>query len=211
MRRIQRIQPSPHVQGRYLVFFEDETLLKVTEEEMLRFSLYAGLTLEEEAYTELTRCASRSQALSAAARIIGTRALSKGELVDKLTQKKHSQADAQAAADYLEEIGALNDGQYAKILARHYAGRGYGVRKIQSELYRRKVPREHWAEALAEVETPEDVLDRLIEKKLRNKVVDRKELGKVSAFLARRGFSWNEIQEGLSRYTDAQDEFEPYP
>ena len=44
MRRIQRIQPSPHVQGRYLVFFEGEKLLKVTEDEMLRFSLCAGLT-----------------------------------------------------------------------------------------------------------------------------------------------------------------------
>ena len=55
------------------------------------------------------------------------------------------------------------------------------------------------------------MLDRLIEKKLRNKVPDRKELGKVSAFLARRGFSWSEIQEGLSRYKEAQDEFEPYP
>lgn len=211
MRRIQRIQPSPHVQGRYLVFFEGEKLLKVTEDEMLRFSLCAGLTLEEDTYAELTCCASRSQAMSAAARIIGSRALSKGELVDKLTQKGHSRENAQAAADYMEEIGALNDGQYAKILARHYAGRGYGTRKIQSELYRRKVPRTYWEDALSEVETPEDVLDRLIEKKLRNKVPDRKELGKVSAFLARRGFSWSEIQEGLSRYTDAQDEFEPYP
>ena len=55
MRRIQRIQPSPHVQGRYLVFFEGENLLKVTEDEMLRFSLCAGLTLEEDTYAELTR------------------------------------------------------------------------------------------------------------------------------------------------------------
>ena len=55
MRRIQRIQPSPHVQGRYLVFFEGEKLLKVTEDEMLRFSLCAGLTLEEDTYAELTR------------------------------------------------------------------------------------------------------------------------------------------------------------
>ena len=203
MRRIQRIQPSPHVQGRYLVFFEDEKLLKVTEDEMIRFSLYAGLTLEEDTYAELTRCASRSQAMSAAARIIGSRALSKGELVDKLTQKGHSRENAQAAADCMEDIGAVNEGQYAR--------RGYGGRKIQSELYRRKVPREYWAEALAEVETPEDVIDRLIEKKLRGKVPDRKELGKVSAFLAQRGFSWSQIQEGLSRYTDAQDEFEPYP
>lgn len=62
MRRIQRIQPSPHVQGRYLVFFEGEKLLKVTEDEMIRFSLCAGLTLEEDTYAELTRCASRSQA-----------------------------------------------------------------------------------------------------------------------------------------------------
>lgn len=54
MRRIQRIQPSPHVQGRYLVFFEGEKLLKVTEDEMIRFSLCAGLTLEEDTYAELS-------------------------------------------------------------------------------------------------------------------------------------------------------------
>ena len=63
MRRIQRVQPSPHVQGRYLVFFEGEKLLKVTEDEMLRFSRCACLALEEDTYAELTRCASRSQAM----------------------------------------------------------------------------------------------------------------------------------------------------
>lgn len=211
MRHIQRIQPSPHIQGRYLVFFADETLLKVTEDEMLQFSLYPGQDLAEDVVQRLTQQASRSHARSAAARMIGARVLSKGELVDKLIQKGHSRENAQAAADRMEDIGALNDGQYAKLLARHYAGRGYGVRKIQSEFYRRKIPQEYWAEALAEVETPEDVIDRLIEKKLRGTVPDRKELNRVSAFLARRGFSWSEIQAGLRRYTDTQDEFEPYP
>lgn len=211
MRRIQRIQPSPHVQGRYLVFWEDETVLKVTEDELLRFSLCAGQALEETTLQQLTQQADRSHARAAAARMLGTRALSKGELVEKLLQKGHKRENAQAAADYMEEIGAVNDGQYAKLLARHYAGRGYGVRKIQSEFHRRKLPREYWADALAEVETPADVIDRLMEKKLRGKLPDRNELRRVSAFLARRGFSWSEIQAGLSRYADTQDEFEPYP
>lgn len=212
MRKIQRIQPSPHVQGRYLVFLADGQLLKVTEEEMLRFSLYAGLELEEERFAQLSESALDSQAKATAARIVSTRALSKGELVQKLVEKGHRRDLAQEAADYLESIGAIDDGQYARILVRHYAARGYGQRKIQSEFYRRKVPQAYWADALAEMEPPEDTIDQLIEKKLRgNPSPDRKELNKVSAFLARRGFGWDEIRAGLNRYGAQAEEFETNP
>ena len=34
------------------------------------------------------------------------------------------EADAQAAADWLEDIGAINDAGYAAALARHYGGKG---------------------------------------------------------------------------------------
>lgn len=210
MYTIQRIQPSSHVSGRYLVFLEGDSLLKVTEEEMVRFGLHTGLMLSEERFAQLTQSADASHAMAAAGRIVSARTLSKGELLDKLVQNGHSPANAHAAADYLEEIGAIDDAQYARTLAWHYSARGYGIRKIQSEFYRRKVPRVYWAEALEELAPTEETIDRLIEKKLRGRVPDRKELGKISAFLARRGFCWEEIKAGLNRYDTSPDEYETY-
>ncbi len=202
MARITKLEPSKHIGGRFLVFFEDaeQSLLKVTEDEVLHFALFTGKELDAPTLTALTQAAQRSNARATAARIIGARPLSKGELIRRLMEKGSDRDCAQAAADWLEDIGAINEPEYANMLARHYAAKGYGVRKIQDEFFKRRVPRDCWSQALEALEAPDDVIDGLIEKKLRGKVPDRKELSRVSAFLARRGFSWSEIREGLARY-----------
>lgn len=68
------------------------------------------------------------------------------------------------------------------------------------------MPRDCWAQALEQLEDPAEVIDRLIEKKLRGREPDRKELNRVSSFLARRGFAWDDIREGLSRYGASLEE-----
>ena len=45
-------------------------------------------------------------------------------------------------------MGFLNDALYAEQVVRHYSAKGYGLRKLRDELYRRGVPRELWDEAL---------------------------------------------------------------
>lgn len=82
------------------------------------------------------------------------------------------------------------------MLVRHYAARGYGPRKIRDEFFKRRVSRDCWDQALEELEAPDDAIDRLIERKLRGNVPNRKELNRVSAYLARRGFSWEDIRRG---------------
>ena len=71
------------------------------------------------------------------------------------------------------------------------------------------MPRDCWRQALAQLEGPEEAIDRLIEKKLRGDAPDRKEYQRVSAFLARRGFSWDEIRAGLNRYGARIEDEEP--
>jgi regulatory protein len=188
------------VGGRFLVFLEGDRLLKVTEEEVLRFALYSGQELDEPTLADLTRSAGRSNARATAGHMIGARPLSKGELIHRLIQKGIAADWAQDAADWLENIGALDDKAYAEMLARHYAARGYGPRRIQNEFYKRRVPSIYWPQALEQLKAPDETIDRLIVKKLGGKTPDRKELSRVSAFLARRGFDWNDIREGLARY-----------
>ena len=97
------------------------------------------------------------------------------------------------------ELGLLDEGRYAAEVARHYAARGYGPRRVRDELYRRGVPREHWEDALRAVEDWQEGLDAFLQKKLRGAAPDPQALKRASDALARRGYSWGEIHAALRR------------
>ena len=195
--RIGKIERSKQKQGRVLVYLEGGDLLRVTEDELLRFDLYTGLDLTAETVVELQKCAARSETRLRAANIISARALSRHELTKRLCEKGASEEDAEAAADWLEGIGALDDLAYAKAVVRHYSAGGYGAEKIRDELRRRGVARELWDEALAEAPDAGETIARVIAAKTKGKTPDEKGLKKLSDALLRRGFAWRDVKTAL--------------
>ena len=191
-----------------MVKLENGDVLRVTEEELLHFGLRAGMELDEEALETLRSSARSSAARATAANIIGSRALSKQELTRRLVKKGNDASDAQAAADWLEDIGAVNDVQYAAALARHYGDRGYGPARVREELRRRGVDRSLWDEALEELPEAAEVLDRLIQKKCRGDLSDPREKKRVSDALLRRGFSWSDVKAAIGRYAEIGEDDE---
>lgn len=119
------------------MYLEGGDLLRITESELLRFGLCIGLDIDDRTVVELQQSGARSETRVRAANMISSRPLSRRELIRKLGEKGAAESDAEAAADWLEEIGALNDADYALMLVRHYGGMGYGEAKIRDELYRR--------------------------------------------------------------------------
>lgn len=199
MMRLDRLEPSAHVKGRFLLHMEDGTLLKVTENEVLRFALRSGMELEEETLAAITVSGRESGAKNRAARMVGARPLSRKELIRRLTDKGEDPAHAQAAADWLEDMGAINDAEYAANVVHHYSTRGYGERRLKDELYRRGVPRELWEDALAQADAPEAGIDTYLQSKLGGREQDPKALKKAADGLLRRGYAWPDIQAGLRR------------
>jgi len=148
------------------------------------------------------------EARKKAMRIINARAVSKGEMIDKLTQKGIEPEDAESAADWLEEMGAIDDRLYAASVVEYYGAKGYGTMRIKNELYRRKIDTELWEDALLYVPDAGDAIDRFVAAKLRGKTPDSRELRRVSDALSRRGFSWDEINDGLRRYGSTGEDFD---
>ncbi len=204
--RIKEVKPSQRKKGRFLVILEDGDILRITEEELLRFGLRSGEELGEETLEALRSSAKTSQVKAQAAGMIGRRALSKSELQRRLIRGGAAEADAQAAADWLEDIGAVDDPAYAAAVVRDYGRRGYGPARIREELRRRGVPRELWEVALEELPDSEDILDDLIRKRCRGDLSDPREVKRLSDGLLRRGFSWSQVKEALSRYTELPTE-----
>lgn len=194
---------------------ENGELLRVTEREVVSFALYAGMELSPELLRELEQAAGESKVRAKALDLISHKPLSRRELTDKLTAKLPRGRDgtekppvataeqAERVADWLTELGYLNDAEYARTVVRHYSAKGYGERRVRDELYRRGVPRELWEEALSESREAEEGIDAFLEKRFRGKSPDQKELKRASDALARRGYRWNEIREGLNRFCDA--------
>ena len=113
--------------------------------------------------------------------------------------------EADAVCDRMEELGYLNEADYAAQIVRVYSARGFGEKKLRDELYRRGVPRDYWDDALEQIQDSTEAIDAFLEKKLAGWTGDRKQLQKVTAALARRGFSWSDIRDALARYETGID------
>lgn len=201
MKQIEKLEPSRHVQGRFLVWFMGEKdPIRVTENEVLAFALYQGRELDEENYEQLLSAGSRSSARARGARMLGERPLSKKELIRRLQDKGEQEEDAVSAADWLEEIGALNDLEYARSIVRHYSQRGYGEQKLRHELQHRGIGRDLWDEALEEQTDPVERVVHFLDSRLRGADPDEKQRKRTVDALLRRGFRWDEIRAGFARY-----------
>ena len=142
----------------------------------------------------------RQQAL----KILERRDVSRKMLLDKLTEKGISYADAEEVADWLCGLGVVNDERYAGLVVRHYAAKGYGRRRIRDELYRRGIDRELWDAALDELPETDDAVDRLLSVRLHG-AVSPEALQRAQSYLLRRGYSWDEVCAATERYLSGKD------
>ncbi len=145
------------------------------------------------------------QTKNKALRMLDRRDYSRAELVKKLVEKGEPQADAEAVADRLAELGVVDDARYAALVVRQYAGKGYGETRVRMELLRRGVPRELIDEALQQMPKQEDALDALLRRRLGERF-DRADVKRATDALARKGYGWDEIASALQRLRDELDE-----
>jgi len=204
--KINCIKPSQRKQGRILVKLEDETILRLSEDALLRFGLYEGMELSGEDLEKLDRYVRAQRTRESAAGMIGRRALSKKELTDRLVKKGAEKEEAREAANWLEEIGAVDDANYAGVIVRHYGSRGYGAGRVKEELRRRGVDRSLWEDALVELPEGREAITAYLRKHSHSDLSDPKERKRVTDALMRRGFAWSDIRSALGEYLSDFDD-----
>ncbi len=198
---IDRLEPSRRVKGRILVWLEGmDQPLRVTENEVLTFALRPGETLEEETLAALKAAAGTSSAKAQAAQLLSHRPLSKKELEQRLQKKGQTTEDAAAAAQRMEELGVVNDAEYARMLVHSYDRRGYGPRRIRHQLQQHGIPVPLWEEAMEELSDPVEQVLRFLSAGRGVDCTDEKSRRRAADALLRRGFDWESIRIGLNRF-----------
>ena len=198
---IEELKPSKRVRDRWLAVLEDGSILRVGKNQIADFALYAGRELSDEEAERLTQAIEKENFRSHALRVVTDTPKSRKMLLKILEEKDCQPEQAAEIADWLEDMGLLDDRRYAADVAELYVRKGYGVRKIRDELYRRGIPRELWDEALSQIQEEDSAsaIDAFLEKKLKGSH-DPKDVKRASDALARRGYRWPEISDALRRY-----------
>jgi regulatory protein len=125
----------------------------------------------------------------------------------RLVGKGGSEAVVKRTVEWLEEIGAINDEEYALMIAKHYSAKGYGLARVRDELFKRGIPRDMWDSAVSGIGTEglEESALGFLDKKLKGSR-DKDDLRRAADALCRRGFSYEEARAAVGRYIENLDE-----
>ena len=137
--------------------------------------------------------------------LLGTRDYSSRELLEKL-MKNYSRETCEEAVSQMKEYGYLDDRRYAGKLARKFVEvRKYGKNRAKMMMIQKGLGPSIADEALSRYSADDMVeeITAIIEKKYMDKLSadgneGMKEMQKVMAALARRGYSYEDIKKAVS-------------
>lgn len=182
--------------GRRAVTFEDDSVMKLYQQTIEDFGLYAGAELTEEQLVSLKTAAGQMSAKMRAVRIVSASSVSRKDLQERLIHKGESQEQAEAAVRWMEELHLIDDRQTAAQIVDRCARSGYGVARAQQMLYEKRIPKALWNEVLADYPDQQAYILRFLESKL-PAGSDERQIKKATDALLRRGHSYGQIRKCL--------------
>ncbi|MBQ0084032.1 MAG: RecX family transcriptional regulator [Clostridiales bacterium] len=143
------------------------------------------------------------RALSRGVWYIERGSISRKKLLEKFKAAGFREDSSLKAADRLEELGLINDYEYALRLSELYLASCISKKDALYKMMSKGIPRDTAKAALDEFECDAVAQIRsIINKKYREKMADELSSKKVFAALQRKGFSYGDIKEAFKIYNE---------
>ncbi len=189
----------PRGQSTVILVLDDGRELIADPLDLLPMNLAKGDELTDDEVEILVRRSGQLGALETAANMLSRKPQSAKE-IERALQKKGFDEDSVAyAVEKLIGLGAIDDENYAKLIARHYGSRGWGERRISEEFHRRGIDRAVADKVADEIADPAETIDKLLIKRA-GATPDEAQKRRVTAFLMRRGFQYDDIRAAWRRF-----------
>lgn len=195
-----------------LVTINEETQLMLSRDIWAERPLSEGEELDFEEFSQWLLPRQYPEALNKAVALLAQRARSGGEIRQKLERAHYLEDTIDMVLYKLEKERLLDDEAFARDFAASCARRQMGRTRIRMELARKGLSRsiiDRTMEELPQEEADEAAI-RLAQKLLRrhNGEDARKEMQKVLAAMARRGYSYEDSKEAIEAAIQLENEEE---
>lgn len=184
------------------LYIDGEQAVKVDTETFLRSGLRPGDELTDEQLHELLQASDAHRAQEKALYLLEYRSHSKKELTEKIARTAASYEAAQTAADRMEELGLVDDEDYARRYAREmFLRKRWGPMRVRQELRQKGISSQLIDELLAEyddADATQENIQAVLEKKYADWAEDEKVRRRAFAGLQRLGYSYGDIRAAMS-------------
>ena len=189
------------------LFLDGEFAVNIDTETLLQFRYKIGMDITDEQLHELILASDARRANEKALYFLEHRSHSKKELIEKI-QRTTSKEAARSAADRMEELGLVNDEEFAKRYAAELFNRkGFSSRRAQYELLQKGIDKEIIAQVVEELEpNPAEKIKEIIEKKYLRCLQDEKGYRRAVNGLQRLGYRYEDIRQAISCFSLEADE-----
>lgn len=193
--RITKLSAQKRDPSRVNIFLDGKYSFSLSADEVILRQLHKDQILSQQEVGELSSLSGSEKVFAKVISFISYRPRSVKEVKDRLYTYLGPDEEEQKKAliARLEKLGYLDDRQFAKwFVSSRVQNRPRSLRHLSAELYAKGITKEIITEALSEGADETSAIRQLIKKK---KGMDR---DKLTAFLARRGFSWEIIKDEIS-------------
>ena len=179
------------------LFIDGEYVMNLDAQTLIENRFDVGREIDDDELKDIIDKSNERRAKEKALWLISYRSHSKKELFDKL-KRSFDEDSAQKAVDRMEELGLINDEEFARQYAKKLIyGKKMSNRGAGFELKRKGIDERTIEEVLGELD--DDPTERIVEfinKKYKN-IEDEKIKRRAVAALQRKGYSWDEIRQAL--------------
>ena len=196
----------------YLLRLEDGTDLQIDRQTFDESPYRVGGEITPAQLDSLLSASQYNRARERALYLLGLRDYGCRELEQKLLTEAPPEIAAAVVAR-LAEVGLLDDSRFAARLARHLSEvKQYPARSILQELRHRGVDSLTAQEAVEALDCEDHTQAlALLQKKYYNKIDTPEGRARVTAALARRGFSYTAIRRAMEALGGEMEENDPWP
>ncbi|MEW6509412.1 MAG: RecX family transcriptional regulator [Bacteroidota bacterium] len=206
--KITRIEQQKNRPGRRNIYADGEFLIGVAAETLLRFGLRTGDEITPATFRLMERTEELLGAKSAALRLLSVRPRSEREIRDRLREKAFGEEEIVGTINDLKSTGLVDDEAFARTYIRNAlalkpSGRVLLRRNLLLLGVRREVADEALDEVLAGVGQEENAVraaEAFVKRASGRKRQDPRKLRqRLTAYLLRRGYTWDEVGPAVKR------------
>ena len=203
--KIVKIKRSKKKSDRFIIYLNNKSVLRVSEDAFILNPLKVGDLLSESDIKDLDDKMNLHEAKDAAYRLLSYRMRSVSEIRNRLAQKGYSDLEIENVVKHLIELNYLNDEDFGKAFVREKVkNKKIGPVALRFELAQHKLTNDLLNQLIDNIYDEYPINDliafHLNKRKIsKNIALSKNDHNRLNNFLKRKGFYWDSI---MSVYTE---------
>ena len=197
--KIVKIKRSKKYSDRFIIYFENKSVLRVSEDAFVLNPMKVGDLLSDSNIKELDDEMNLHEAKEAAYRLLSYRMRSVAELSKRLTQKGFNLIEIEFVVNHLMELNYLNDEDFGKaFVLEKVKSKKIGPVALRAEVAQHKLSNDLLNKLIDDIYEKYPINDLIIfhlnkRKILKNTILSKNDHNRLNNFLKRKGFYWDNI------------------